>query len=118
MAAAHYKLDNLTAIVDYNRLQLDGTVAQIMELAPFADKWRAFGWRVLEINGHAMAEILGALATAQATSGCPTVIIAHTVKGKGVSFMENQVKWHAGTISDEQLRQALVDLACEGGIYE
>jgi transketolase len=118
MAAAHYKMDNLTAIVDYNRLQLDGTVAEIMELAPFADKWRAFGWHVLEIQGHRMAEILDALAMAQATSGCPTVIIAHTIKGKGVSFMENQVKWHAGAISDDQLRQALVDLACEGGSYD
>ena len=115
MSAAHYKLDNLTAIADYNRLQLDGTVAEIMELAPFTDKWRAFGWRVLEIDGHDMSEILGALSTAQETTGKPTIIIARTIKGKGVSFMENQVKWHAGGISSEQLEQALADLACEGG---
>jgi len=115
MSAAHHKLENLTAIVDYNRLQLDGTVAEIMELAPLADKWRAFGWRVLEIDGHNMAEILAALSAARETTGKPTVIIARTVKGRGVSFMENQVKWHAGGISSQQLEQALADLACEGG---
>lgn len=115
MSAAHYKLENLTAIVDYNRLQLDGTVAEIMELAPLADKWRAFGWRVLEIDGHNMSEILAALSAARETTGKPTVIIARTVKGRGVSFMENQVKWHAGGISSQQLEQALADLACEGG---
>jgi len=116
MSAAHYKLDNLTAIVDYNRLQLDGTLAEIMEIEPLAEKWEAFGWRVLEIDGHDFAEILDALSTAQKTKDRPTVIIARTVKGKGVSFMENQVKWHAGGISDEQLEQGLADLACtEGG---
>jgi transketolase len=116
MSAAHYKLDNLTAIVDYNRLQLDGTLAEIMEIEPLAEKWGAFGWRVLEIDGHSFAEILDALSTAQKTKDRPTVIIAHTVKGKGVSFMENQVKWHAGGISDEQLEQGLADLSCaEGG---
>jgi transketolase len=117
MAAAHYKLDNLTAIVDYNRLQLDGTVGEIMELSPFADKWGAFGWEVLQIDGHDLPEILEALATAQATTGKPTVIIARTIKGKGVSFMENQVKWHAGGVTGEQLEQALTELACEGGNY-
>jgi transketolase len=116
MSAAHYKLDNLTAIVDYNRLQLDGTLAEIMEIEPLAEKWGAFGWRVLEIDGHSFAEILDALSTAQKTKDRPTVIIARTVKGKGVSFMENQVKWHAGGISDEQLEQGLADLSCaEGG---
>jgi transketolase len=114
MSAAHYKLDNLTAIADYNRLQLDGTVAEIMELSPFTDKWRAFGWRVLEIDGHNMSEILEALSTAQKTTGKPTIIIARTIKGKGVSFMEDQVKWHAGGLSSVQLEQALADLACEG----
>jgi len=114
MAAAHYKLDNLTAIVDYNRLQLDGTNAEIMEIAPLADKWRAFGWQVLEIDGHNMSEILEALSASQKTGDIPTVIIARTVKGKGVSFMENQVGWHSGTLSKEQLAQALADLACVG----
>lgn len=117
MCAAHYKLDNLTAIVDYNRLQLDGTLAEIMEIEPLAEKWGAFGWRVLEIDGHNFVEIQEALSTARATTGQPTVIIARTIKGKGVSFMENQVKWHAGGVSDGQLQQALVDLACEGGSH-
>jgi transketolase len=115
MFAAHYKLDNLTAIVDYNRLQLDGTLAEIMEIEPLAEKWGAFGWRVLEIDGHNFVEIQEALSVARATTHRPTVIIARTIKGKGVSFMENQVKWHAGGISDEQLEQGLADLACEGG---
>jgi transketolase len=100
--------------VDYNRLQLDGTLAEIMEIEPLAEKWRAFGWQVLEIDGHNFVEILDALSTAQATRAKPTVIIARTVKGRGVSFMENQVKWHAGGISKEQYEQALVDLACGG----
>jgi transketolase len=111
MSAAHYKLDNLTAIVDYNRLQLDGTLDEIMEIAPLAEKWRAFGWQVIEIDGHDMARILEALTAARQTTGKPCVIIARTIKGKGVSFMENQVKWHAGAISGEQVEQALVDLA-------
>ena len=110
MAAHHYKLDNLTAIIDYNRLQLDGTNAEIMELAPLAAKWRAFGWRVLEIDGHDMGQILDALAAAREETGQPTAIIARTVKGKGISFMENEVGWHAGTLTPEQLEQALADL--------
>ena len=110
MASSHHRLDNLTAIVDYNRLQLDGTNAEIMELEPLADKWRAFGWHVIEIDGHDVAQILGALSTAQEVSGEPTVIIARTVKGKGVSFMENEVGWHAGGLTEEQLNQALADL--------
>jgi transketolase len=114
MAASHYKLDNLVAIIDHNRLQLDGTNAEIMETAPLSDKWRAFGWSVLEIDGHDMAAILEALATAQETHGQPTVIIARTFKGRGVSFMENQVDWHSGGLSDQQLEQALADLNCTG----
>ena len=110
MAAAHYQLDNLTAIIDYNRLQLDGTNADIMELAPLGDKWRAFGWHVLEIDGHDIGAILDSLSQAQAIKGRPTVIIASTVKGKGVSFMQDQVDWHAGGLSAEQLEQALTDL--------
>jgi transketolase len=110
MGARHYQLDNLTAIVDYNRLQLDGTNAEIMELAPLADKWRAFGWHVIEIDGHDMSQILGALSAAQEVGGKPTVIIARTVKGKGVSFMENEVGWHAGGLTEGQLDQALADL--------
>jgi transketolase len=115
MAAAHYKLDNLTAIVDYNGLQIDGCNAEIMEIAPLADKWRAFGWRVVEIDGHNMTEILETLAGARKAKGQPTVIVARTVKGKGVSYMENQVKWHSGAVTKELLDQALAELGCNGG---
>jgi len=110
MCAAHYRLNKLTALVDYNRLQLDGTNQEIMEIAPLADKWRAFGWNTLEINGHSMAQILEALADAQADHDKPTAIIARTTKGKGVSFMEEQVGWHAGAPSPQQLDQALAEL--------
>jgi transketolase len=111
MSAAHYKLDNLTAIADYNRLQLDGTLDEIMEIAPLAEKWRAFGWQVIEIDGHAMAQILEALATARQTAGKPTIIIARTVKGKGVSFMENVAMWHGKAPSQEQALQALAEIS-------
>lgn len=114
MAGAHYGLDNLLAIVDYNRLQIDGRNSEIMEIAPLADKWRAFGWHVIEIDGHEIAQILDAFAEARRTSECPTVIIARTVKGKGVSFMENQVAWHSGAPNDQQFEQALSELAPNG----
>jgi transketolase len=110
MAAAHFKMDNLTAFVDYNCLQLDGTNAQIMEIAPLDAKWQAFGWHVLKIDGHNVRAILDAIAEAQQTRGRPTVIIARTTKGKGVSFMEDEVGWHAGALTQAQLDQALVDL--------
>ena len=110
MSAAHYHLDHLIAIVDYNGLQIDGTNAQIMEIAPLAEKWRAFGWRVWEIDGHNMAEILGALAEAKQVEGQPAVIVARTVKGKGVPFMENQVKWHSSVVTKEDLERALAEL--------
>lgn len=113
MAAAHYRLDRLAAIVDYNGLQLDGTNHEIMEIAPLADKWRAFGWHVQEIDGHDMRRILSALEAAALVRGQPSVIIARTVKGKGVSFMENQVGWHAGAPTREQCEQALAELAGE-----
>jgi transketolase len=113
MAAAHYKLDELTAIVDRNRIQNDRFTSQVMELEPLADKWRAFGWRVLEIDGHDFGQVLGALETTRAGQGRPTVIIAHTVKGKGVSFMENNPEFHGKAPSTEQLQQALHELADE-----
>jgi transketolase len=110
MAAAKYKLDNLVAIVDYNRLQVDGFVDEVMPLEPLAAKWKAFNWHVCEIDGHNIAEILSALAEARATANRPTCIIAHTVKGKGVSFMENKVEWHGMAPDDAQLEQALAEL--------
>jgi len=115
MAGAHYRLDNLVAMVDYNRLQIDGCNSDIMECAPLADKWRAFGWHVVEIDGHEIEQILDAFAEARKTSGCPTAIIAKTVKGKGVSFMEGQVSWHSGVLDDRQYEQAMSELASNGG---
>ncbi len=113
MAAAHYKLDNLTALVDLNGLQIDGPVEQVMSSRPLPDKWRAFGWQVLEVDGHDVDALLGAYAAAKQTTGRPTVIIAHTVKGKGVSFMEDQVGWHGNAPNQEQASQALQELAEE-----
>ena len=111
MFAGMYKLDNLCTIVDYNRIQLDGWVKDIMDLEPFADKWRAFDWHVIEIDGHDIPAIQRGFAEAAATKGKPSVIIAHTIKGKGVSFMENNPKFHgtAPTLAEEKL--ALQELA-------
>jgi transketolase len=118
MAAAHYRLDNLTVIVDYNGIQLDGPNKEIMELAPLAGKWSAFGWRVLEIDGHNMPGILASFSAARETTAKPTAIIAQTVKGKGVSFMEDRVEWHAGAPSKAQLDQALAELSCAEGNWD
>ncbi len=110
MSSAYYKLDNLTAIVDYNSQQLDGWVREIMELEPVVDKWKAFGWHVVDINGHDFYQILKALDEAKATKGRPTVVIARTVKGKGVSFMENNVEFHGMAPTKEQKELALKEL--------
>lgn len=111
MAAPNYELDTLTAIVDCNRYQLDGAVEDIQSLAPFATKWRAFGWNVLEIDGHDMAAVLDALHAAMEHRGTPTCIIATTVKGKGVSFMEHNNEFHGKAPTSEQLEVALTQLA-------
>lgn len=113
MAAAHYKLDNVTVIVDFNGYQIDGPVTEVMNPEPIAAKWWAFGWRVLEIDGHDMRAILTALNEARATEGRPTVIVARTVKGKGVSFMEGQVDWHGKAPKEDQVRAALAELGSE-----
>ena len=110
MAASHYRLDNLIAIVDRNRLQVDGWTKDVMSSEPLTDKWRSFGWFVQEIDGHDMHEILHALCVATATRERPAVIIANTVKGKGVSFMENSVDWHYGGLTAEAATQALREL--------
>jgi transketolase len=107
MAAGHYRLDNLCALVDVNRLQIDGEVAKVMNVEPVTDKFRAFGWHVLDIDGHDMAAILAALAEAATVKGRPTVIVARTVKGKGVPFFENKAAYHGVTPSDEELPKAL-----------
>jgi transketolase len=111
MFAPHHRVDNLTAIVDHNDLQLDGRVCDIMGIEPLADKWRAFNWHVLEINGHDMSQILQALKEARKTKQKPTVIIAHTVKGKGVSFMENNVDFHGKAPTPQEAEIALKELA-------
>jgi transketolase len=113
MAAGHHKLDNLVAIVDKNNLQIDGNVKDVMDVDPLGDKYRAFNWHVLEIDGHDMGEILKAFARARENKGRPTCIIARTVKGKGVKFMENIAGWHGvATKNDEQFAQALSDINC------
>ena len=113
MSAAHYGLSNLTAFLDYNGLQIDGTVREIMCPEPLAEKWRAFGWHVLEIDGHDHAAILEAVRRSQLENYRPSMIIARTIKGKGVSFMEDQVSWHGKAPSEELLQNALREL--EGG---
>lgn len=115
MAAGHYKLDNLVAILDYNHLQIDGNVEDIMNVGPVADKFRAFNWHVIEIDGHNLEEIIAALDEAKSVKGMPTFIVAHTVKGKGVSYMENACGWHGTAPNAEQLAQALEELCGQGG---
>jgi transketolase len=115
MCASHYKLDNLTAMVDRNDLQIDGPTEEVMRLEPLVDKWQAFGWHTIEIDGHDMKEILNALEKAEKVKGQPTVIIAHTLKGKGVSFAEGVVGYHGiapkdGRSGKESLEQALKDI--------
>lgn len=111
LAAAQFKLDHLTAIVDYNGLQLSGWVRDIMGLEPFSQKWEAFGWHAIDIDGHDFGQILSACQAALETSGRPTVIIARTVKGKGVSFMENNVEFHGKAPSAEEAERAMKELA-------
>jgi transketolase len=110
MTAAHYKLDNLTAFVDRNGLQIDGPVEEVMNPEPITDKFKAFGWNVIVIDGHNFDEIFSAIDKAKTVKGKPTMIVANTVKGKGVSFMENQVGWHGSAPSIEQRDQALNEL--------
>jgi len=110
MSGAYHKVENVVAIVDYNGIQLDGFVKDIMEVAPLAEKFRAFGWNTQEINGHDFAAIRGALEQAQATKGRPSCIVAHTVKGKGVSFMENNPKFHGVAPSADEVKLALQEL--------
>ena len=113
MSAAHYKLDNLILFVDWNGLQIDGPNDEVMTVAPIDAKFRAFGWNVISINGHDYDAIRGAIAAAKSVKGKPTAIVATTVKGKGVSFMENQVGWHGKAPNEEQCQEALKEL--EGG---
>lgn len=109
-SASHYKLDNFTAMLDRNKLQIDGSTEEIYGLEPVEERWKAFGWHVLEIDGHDMKQILDALHEADNVEGKPTMIIMHTVKGKGVSFMENNLRFHGVAPNDEEYEQALREL--------
>jgi len=111
MFAPNYKLDNLTAIVDYNGLQLDGFTSKIMDLEPFAEKWRSFKWEVLQIDGHDMQQVVDALQKSAQVKGKPVVIVARTVKGKGVSFMENNVDYHGKAPGKSEIETALRELS-------
>jgi len=113
MAASHHKVDNLITIVDRNRFMIDGPTEDVMGLEPFAEKWRAFGWVVTEIDGHDFAQIGEAVEAAQLAKGAPMVIVAHTVKGKGVDFMENAVQWHYGSVDSELAARAKASI--QGG---
>jgi transketolase len=110
MAAGKYGMHELTAIVDYNKVQLDGHVRDILDLEPLRAKWEAFGWNVLEIDGNRLEEVAPALDAAAATRGKPTVIVAHTVKGKGVSFMQDTAKWHGVAPGADELERALAEV--------
>ncbi|MFH0793782.1 MAG: transketolase [bacterium] len=110
MSAPKFKLDNLTVFLDYNKGQIDGHVYEVMPIEPVRSKWEAFGWNVLDINGHDLNQISDALDAAEKSKGKPTLIIAQTIKGKGVSFMEDQVKWHGATPSKEQAAEAIAEL--------
>lgn len=110
MFAAHYKLDNLTVFLDKNNLQIDGKNSDVMNVEPLDEKFKAFGWNVLKINGHCFSDISIALEDARRMKGMPTMIIADTVKGKGVCFMENKAEWHGSAPNDEQTEEALEKL--------
>ena len=113
MSAAHYKLDNLTAFIDYNGLQIDGACNEVMTVDPIADKFRAFNWNVLEIDGHSFEQILNAIEEAEKFKGRPTVIVCKTIKGKGVSFMENVASWHGTAPNNEQCSIAVREIGGE-----
>jgi transketolase len=110
MLASHYKLDNVTAFIDRNKLQLDGPTEKIMSIEPLADKWKAFGWHVIEISGHNMKEIIHATNEAKGVKGRPTVVICHTIKGKGVSYMEGALNFHGKAPNGPEYQQALKEL--------
>jgi transketolase len=110
MTAAHYGVDNLCAIVDNNGLQIDGPCCDVMKIEPITEKWKAFGWNVMDIDGHNMGQIIGALDAAEKVKGTPTVIVARTVKGKGVSFFEGKAEYHGITPTREEQEMALKEL--------
>ena len=110
MTASHYKLDNVCAIIDFNKLQIDGFCCDIKDMGPYTHKWKDFGWNPIEVDGHDIAKLMGALDEAEKIKGRPTVIIAHTIKGKGVSFVENKVEWHGIAPKKEEYDRAMAEL--------
>ncbi|HLE47785.1 MAG TPA: transketolase [Candidatus Thermoplasmatota archaeon] len=110
MTSAHQRIENLCAIVDYNKIQIEGFVKDIKNPEPFADKWEAFGWNAIEIDGHDFGEIMDAFEEARTTKGIPTVIIAHTLKGKGVSFTENKNEYHGRALTEDEMKRAMAEL--------
>jgi len=110
MAAAHFKVDNMVAIVDRNRQQIDGWTYEVMDTEPMDEKWHSFGWHTIEVDGHDLAQIIAALEEAKTIKGKPTAIIAHTTKGKGVSFMENNLDFHGTAPTPEEAERALKEL--------
>jgi transketolase len=111
LAASHYKLANLTAIIDYNKIAQSGPIHELIEVGPLAEKWRAFGWEVREIDGHDMEEVVDALHALPFNEARPSALIAHTIKGKGVSFAENTYVWHSNNVTDEIYSKALAELS-------
>ena len=110
MTSSHYKLDNLCVIIDNNNLQIDGKVNEVMNIYPIDTKFKSFGFEVINVDGHNIPELITAFETAKKTKGKPTAIIANTIKGKGVSFMENEASWHGKAPNDEQYKQAMLEL--------
>ena len=115
MTAAHYKLDNLCGIIDFNKLQIDGFLCDVKKIEPVKEKWQAFGWQVFEVDGHNFSQLLDAYDKAQNTKGKPSIILAHTIKGKGVSFIENKAQWHGIAPKPDELERALKELARQEG---
>ncbi|MFH1782034.1 MAG: transketolase [Candidatus Omnitrophota bacterium] len=114
LTSAHHKLDKVCAIVDFNKFQIDGPIKEVKNLEPLGKKWLAFGWNVIEVNGHKITELMDAYDKAEKVKGRPTIILAHTVKGKGVSFFENQNKYHGVAPTKEELEKAIKELTKEG----
>jgi len=110
MTASHYKLDSLCAIIDYNKLQIDGFCCEVKDMGAYLDKWKDFGWNVIETDGHDIEKLIVALDKAKTVKGIPTVIVAHTIKGKGVSFVENIVEWHGIAPKAEEYERAVKEL--------
>jgi transketolase len=110
--APHHRLDNLVAVVDYNKIQSFGAVKEVLDLEPFAAKWRAFGWAAREVDGHDVGQVLGALRSVPFEAGRPSCVLAHTVKGKGVPFMEDKLEWHYRSPDAGQLERALAEVGC------